>query len=112
MQRFRPYLRLMRKTLFKSIVIMVNKKLNFVLGIGLALAHSSCIVINTSTPHSDDEVVIEQTINLSSFDAIDISASEVVFKVGEENKEFVKNFDKSVVDLEMEKIYSNVSDLR
>ncbi len=65
---------------------MVNKKLNFVLGIGLALAQSSCIVINTSIPHSDDEVVIEQTINLSSFDAIDISASEVVFKVGEENK--------------------------
>lgn len=65
---------------------MDSKKLLFALGIGIALSQSSCIVINTTTPHSNDENVIEKSINLSSFDAINISASEVVFKVGDENK--------------------------
>ncbi len=65
---------------------MVNKKLFVVLGIGFILMQSSCVIIKTSSSHSDDENVIEQIIELSSFDAIDISASEVVFKLGDENK--------------------------
>lgn len=65
---------------------MINKKLLALLGVGFALAQSSCVVINTFSSHSDDENVIEQTIDLPSFYAIDISASEVVFKLGDENK--------------------------